>query len=561
MIENNTKIESYAGFTIGPIYEVLSSARKTRELWFASYFFSWFMEEIIKKLFCNENIRFITPYVSGTDIPNISSIGKYHDRFILRSCLDREELFEDIQKASDETLDYFIELIDSLVNSKAQYINGSSKKSAEDILKDYIQRNFVVLNSTAVEESKVVETINRYLDSMEENRYFKTGINEKTCFVCKTLPAVINAEIYVKEPGRARGESKSKELCPLCFIKYYCLMSDEVKKKIGNENFKYPSVLKISAVELLTEDVEKEISASNSYEEDFDFKEIEQAVRSKCYGNNKEVNSLLKKSYFKYFAIIQSDGDNLGKVLDRLDNFKKIEEFSKSLFDFAEEARKIIEKYKGYTIYAGGDDILALAPVAFKNSNGKVETVIDLAIKLSKAYREFVGEKYSGTTLSIGVNVAYYKFPLSIALKNARSQLFNKAKSGDKNSLAVLLTKHSGHQIEFKFKFDSKEIDLFSKLLSGTLVEEFEFPNSMHHNLSRFKKLITYIPDKNRLEAFFENNFNEPVHRNSKYSQGIKEVENYFKEVMFSSVPDKRLGCVEDILSKLAFIKFLRGKK
>jgi len=559
MMGNNTEINSYAGFTIGPIYEVLSSARKTRELWFASYFFSWFMEKIIEKLSSNK-VRFITPYVPETYIPNISSTGKYHDRFILRSYLDKEELFKVIQKASDETLYYFTGLIDSLVGNQARYIDGSNRKSMEDILKDYIQRNFVVLDRTAVEESKVVETINCYLDSMEENRYFKTGINEKTCFVCKTLPAVINANIYVKEPGRTMEESKPKELCPLCFIKYYCLMSDEVKKKIGNENFKYPSVLKISAVELLTEDVEKEISAFNSYEEDFDFKEIEQAVR-KCYVNNKEINSLLKRSYFKYFAIIQADGDNLGKVLGKLANFEEAEIFSKSLFNFAEEARKIIEKYKGYTIYAGGDDILALAPVAFKNSNGKVETVIGLAMELSDAYRKSVGKKHGETTLSIGVNIAYYKFPLSIALKNARSQLVNKAKSGDKNSLAVLLTKHSGHQIEFKFKFNSKEIDLFSKLLSGTLGEEFEFPNSMHHNLSRFKKLITYIPKEDRLGAFFENNFNEPVHHNSKYAQGIKEVENYFKEIMVPLGPNERLDCVKDILSKLAFIKFLRGEK
>ncbi len=226
---------------------------------------------------------------------------------------------------------------------------------------------------------------------------------------------------------------------------------------------------------------------------------------------------------------------------------------------------RIIKKYKGYTVYAGGDDILAFAPVAFKDSNGKTKTVLDLSIELSDAYKDIVGKNHSETTLSIGINIAYYKFPLSIALKNTREQLFGKAKTDDKNALALLLTKHSGHQIGFKFKFGSKDIDLFSNLLSGTLGEEIEFPHSMHHNLSRFKELIAYIPDEDRLSAFFENNFNEPVHRNSKYPQGIGKVENYLREVMLPlpiMEPIKeRLDCVKDILSKLAFIKFLRGEK
>jgi len=137
----------------------------------------------------------------------------------------------------------------------------------------------------------------------------------------------------------------------------------------------------------------------------------------------------------------------------------------------------------------------------------------------------------------------------------------DKAKTDDKNALALLLTKHSGHQIGFKFKFGSKDIKLFRNLLSRTLGGEIDFPHSMHHNLSRFKELISHIPDENRLDAFFENNFNESVHSKPKTEEGIKEVKNYFKEVMLTFPEAEKLHCVEDILSKLAFIKFLRGEK
>lgn len=573
MMENNTEMKSYAGFTIGPIYGVLSSARKTRELWFASYFFSWFMEKSIEQLSKNNKIDFLSPFVKGPFEPNNSITGKYHDRFILQSYLDKGALFREIQEASNNTLDFFVGLIDNLVKQlRAKYINGANKNTIRDILNSYIQRNFVVFDANDFESSKesrsskkpkIVKYINKYLDSMEENRFFDIGILNKTCFICRALPANIKANVWVK-PGGTKGETGSKsrliekELCPLCFIKYYAHRSNEVAAKISKSNFRYPTILDIAAVELLTEEIRKKIY--NEYVEDYEFEDIEKAVRETY--SKEEVDSLLKKSYFKYFAIIQVDGDSLGKVFDKLTNFDELESFSKSLFDFANEAEKIITFYKGYPIYIGGDDIIAFTPVTFKGDDGKSKTVIDLSTKLSDAYRDIVGKNHGETTLSIGVNIAYYKFPLSLALKNTRKQLFEEAKKDDKNALALLLTKHSGHQIGFKFKFGSSDIKNFSELLRKTLAGDVDFPHSLHYNLSRFKTVIANIPDKDRLKAFFKNNFNEPEH--SKYTSGINSVMNYFKEVMLHVLKEhkeQRLDCVEEILNKLAFIKYLRGEK
>jgi len=555
MMENNTEMKSYAGFTIGPIYGVLSSARKTRELWFASYFFSWFMEKSIEQLSKNNKIDFLSPFVKEPFEPNNSITGKYHDRFILQSYLDKGALFREIQEASNNTLDFFVGLIDTLVKQlRTKYINGANKNTVRDILNSYIQRNFVVFDAQTFEPANIVNCINRHLNSMEENRSFDTGIFDKTCFICRALPAVIEADVWVKDT------LERKELCPLCFIKYYAHRSNEVKAKISKNNLRYPTILDIAAVELLTEEVKKQNPIFKDYEKDYEFEDIEQAVRKT--DSKEEADSLLKKSYSKYFAIIQVDGDSLGKVFDKLTNFDELESFSKSLFNFANEAEKIITFYKGYPIYIGGDDILAFTPVAFKGDDGKAKTVIDLAIELSDAYRDIVGKNHSETTLSIGVNIAYYKFPLSLSLKNARKQLFEEAKKDDKNALALLLTKHSGHQIGFKFKFGSNDIKNFSELLRKTLAGDVDFPHSLHYNLSRFKTVIVNIPDKDRLKAFFENNFNEPEH--SKYTSDINSVMNYFKEVMFH-VPrehrKKRLDCVKEILNKLAFIKFLRGEK
>jgi len=110
MSSQNNNFQFYTGFTIGPIYDVLSYARKTRELWFGSYFFSWFMEKIIEELAKNSAIEFLVPYVGKPFQPNNSITGKYHDRFIIRSSLDKDNLYNEIQKASDEALELFVDL-------------------------------------------------------------------------------------------------------------------------------------------------------------------------------------------------------------------------------------------------------------------------------------------------------------------------------------------------------------------------------------------------------------------------------------------------------------------
>lgn len=547
MSENNIP-KSYAGFTIGPIYDVLSHARKTREMWFGSYFFSWFMEKMIESLAANNDIKFLVPYVANPFQPNNSITGKYHDRFIIYSSMGKDTLYDKIRNVSDEALEYFVCLIDKLIgSSSAKYISEINKDGIKTILAGYIQRNFVVLEPSAVTQSEIVKSISSYLDSMEENRFFNTGIVANTCFICKTLPSVIEAEIWVKK-GAEEDKKEKNNLCPLCFIKYFCFKSDDIKKKVNIPDW-YPPVLDISAGELLTDDIKKINPIFKDYEKDYDFKDIEAAVEKSTI-----------KPFHKYLAIVQADGDNLGEVLKQYTNPDDIAvKFSKPLLDFAREAELVINSYKGYPIYIGGDDILAFMPVAFKGSDGNTKTVFDLAVELSDKYREIVDKKQGKTSLSIGINIAYYKYPLSRAMHDTREQLFVKAKAGSKNALAMLLTKHSGHQIGFKFRFNTREIEIFSKLLSETLAGKIQIPHSLHHNLSRFKTVIAHIPDEDRLNAFFENNFNEPEH--SKYYQGIDVVANYFKKVMLCEPEDNRINCVEEILSKLAFIKFLRGEK
>ena len=55
-------MSKYIGLTIGPIAKTLHQARKTREIWGASYLFSYLMKKIIKKL-KDKDVKFVLPYL------------------------------------------------------------------------------------------------------------------------------------------------------------------------------------------------------------------------------------------------------------------------------------------------------------------------------------------------------------------------------------------------------------------------------------------------------------------------------------------------------------------
>lgn len=94
----------YTALTIGPIVKSLMQAHRTKELWAASYFFSFLMKQITDFLQKDENIIVPYPYIEQIkkdlelDTDKIKSAGIYPDRLILQS---ENGLFDNLQKAVD----------------------------------------------------------------------------------------------------------------------------------------------------------------------------------------------------------------------------------------------------------------------------------------------------------------------------------------------------------------------------------------------------------------------------------------------------------------------------
>ena len=133
----------------------------------------------------------------------------------------------------------------------------------------------------------------------------------------------------------------------------------------------------------------------------------------------------------RFYALLLADGDRLGRLLHELGR----ETVGAALSRFTNEVPGIVADHEGVTVYAGGDDVLAILPV---------ENALQCAAQLADCYRaSFPGP--AGGTLSAAVVFAQVARPLSGVVAEGHRLLDDVAKEGNgRNSLAVGVVKASG---------------------------------------------------------------------------------------------------------------------
>ena len=209
-----------------------------------------------------------------------------------------------------------------------------------------------------------------------------------------------------------------------------------------------------------------------------------------------------------YFAVLRSDGDNMGKIIASLKSDEEIRAFSKKCLDFCYNASLKVKEFGGATVYAGGDDLLALLPC---EANGKTvfEFISTLNGFFNESFEEYVS-KYD-VSLSFGVTVTYYKFPLYESLDASANLLFNVAKK-KKNCTAFLLQKHSGQSEGLVISNNS--LKEWCSLVDINANDEVLL--SSMHKLSLFKGAFDIAKEEN-VENIFVNTFDSMTHEDNKF--------------------------------------------
>ncbi len=254
--------------------------------------------------------------------------------------------------------------------------------------------------------------------------------------------------------------------------------------------------------------------------------------------DNKDLKRYLKP-YHKYIAIVHADGDDMSKLIK---DTSKLHDISKKLFEYCINSHKLISDFGGQTIFAGGDDLLFFAPVLSKN-----KTIFELLDDISK---EFNDKFKPMATLSFGLSITYYKFPLYEALEKSRNLLFVKAKNSPKNNIAYEVVKHSGQTFGGIIHKNSNAYQKFLDFVSIDKSIDDNFLHSLHHKIDLHKVTLESIKsDEDKLINFFKNYFNE---------EGHKEYKEFFDKLILYIREEQNMN---NIYGTLRFVKFIKGDK
>jgi len=138
-----------------------------------------------------------------------------------------------------------------------------------------------------------------------------------------------------------------------------------------------------------------------------------------------------------YYAILAADGDRMGQLISAQRDMESHQKLSKALANVAEQMKQVVDGHNGYTIYAGGDDLLAFLPV-----NQVLSCACELAAAFRKAMEPFRGDSSEAGTLSIGVAIVHRMEMLQQSLEWAR-EAEREAKRW-RNAIAVALHTRGG---------------------------------------------------------------------------------------------------------------------
>lgn len=181
-----------------------------------------------------------------------------------------------------------------------------------------------------------------------------------------------------------------------------------------------------------------------------------------------------------FYAMLVMDGDRLGALLREYPR----EKISAALRNFGQSVKGIIQDNNGVTVFAGGDDVLALLPV---------DSALQTAIELRTAYlRSFAGSGVEAGkgTISGAIVYAHFTTPLTAVYREAHRLLDDVAKEKTgRDSLAVAVWKGAGPVLTWSAPWEvvtDGRTNVFVDLVEafqGNDRRQKEFNSSFFYNL------------------------------------------------------------------------------
>ncbi len=538
--------KTYLALSLGPVVATLNQARTTRELWLASYTLSKLASICMATKTENvPTLSILSPQLWDKEKPTYGA-GIYPDRIYWK--IDNPLNSTQIQSIQDAILKALRAACNSQVSDtewdsflRMVWVQGTwSEEEIEEKDKSFLQR------------------LNDLLDTAElaEKWKLEQPIDVLTKLIGKDDLKLLDRPIY---QWRKESLENTKDLMYLTYA--------------GEDIGRFPSIIEITTRPLKS----KGTNTDTEWYEDKIEKAISERLRKNAVDKDEDFIGKIKKHYpddflvsHKYLCMIQSDGDGVGALLKNLGNdTDKLTLFSNCLNEFAVEASRRVVEYGGTPVFAGGDDLLFLAPVMHQNDAGK--NIFHLLQELNTAFPEPFAAKNLPTdslSQSFGLSMSYYKHPLQEVVKTTQGLLFATAKThvegkDKKNAIAFHVEKHSGQYFEACLGIKGAFFEAFMALLNAYQKDDSRFLTSVMFQLREQKAILAEMAHKKeRLAAFFQKNFDEDPHHENRGL--LDRIENLvyiqFFEKPCMTDETARDSHLKRIFSCLKFIHFLRAK-
>lgn len=179
-----------------------------------------------------------------------------------------------------------------------------------------------------------------------------------------------------------------------------------------------------------------------------------------------------------YYAIVVLDGDSMGEHLSALDENEHTQ-FSSDLRRFSNEVSGIANKHNARVIYNGGDDVLALAPLA---------TAFAFARDLAQTFND-----KTKRTASAGIAFSHHLSPLGTALRAARrAESYAKELRERKNAVCIFALKRSGEPIQVRSGWG--EVEPFEKVVEHFIKDEIS--SRLPYDVARSAYALPHADEK-----------------------------------------------------------------
>lgn len=546
-------------FTISPVQSFIAQARKAQDLYAGSKLLSDLCRTAIRKtieLYPKADIRFPAIWDNeDSALPN---------RFLAEIEMEENQMSQLGQGVEESVRIEFISI--------ARDIYRKNAKSVE--MPDAYMRQ--------LEEHLVIHWL---FEKLEDKTYAEAYQNIES-----NLGAVKNVRLFNQLPASEAGrkDSLSGELNALVFNKRFkkpaftenaiildlpstLLSAGEGLSAVGftkrlykyNEKGSFPSTAEIAqldikpefeksdAFKMLKSVFNRDFDYQLLYEENHTIEYYKKQNLSKRVKNPDEIKHQFfkKKNGFpppnqkKYYAVLVFDGDDMGKWLsgELLGKARKDDQllkgyhkyFSQLLGHFASKAQEYInneEAYRGKTIFAGGDDFIALL-----NLNGIFEAIGHLRQLFDDSVNKKLKQNFGkhliqsrDLSFSAGLCIAHYKSPLGEVLQRARNMESEAKKHDGKNALGIAVMKHSGELQKAVIKWGIGENVIANltelKRLHDSLDENL-FSTAFIENLQRTFELIGFDESSRKKVHILDDIFNEELRRFLNRATTKKETE------------------------------------